>query len=79
MRLIAYRQLTGSYGTVAAGKEFEADDDIALQLIEQGKAVKADPPKIEYMTKVIVPEAPEIGPLESGKKPRPIRVKVDPR
>lgn len=64
MKLIANRQLTGTYGTVVAGQMFEVDDETAMQLIGQGVAHKSDPPRIEYQTKVIVPEAPEVSPRE---------------
>ncbi|HTF69826.1 MAG TPA: hypothetical protein VK638_44825 [Edaphobacter sp.] len=64
MKLIANRQLTGTYGTVTAGQTFEVEDATAVQLITQGVAHKADPPRVEYQTKVIKPEAPEVSPRE---------------
>jgi hypothetical protein len=64
MKLIANCQLTGVYGTVIAGQQFEAEDELALHLIKGQMAHKADPPRIEYQTKVIVPEAPEVSPRE---------------
>src|ERR1700728_5145826 len=63
MRLIAVaQQLTGVYGTVTAGQEFECRDDIAAHLLRSGSARKADPPRVTYETKVVVPEAPEVRP-----------------
>lgn len=60
MRLIANRQLTGDYGFVLEGHAFEADEPKAQDLMRRGLAHAADPPKILYSTKVIVPEAPEV-------------------
>lgn len=67
MRLIANCQLTGDYGTVATGEAFVIADDLALKLISQGCARRADPPRILYETKpykfetpTIKPEAPEV-------------------
>jgi len=61
MRLIAVaHQLTGVYGTVTAGQEFECRDDLARQLVKAGSARKADPPRVTYETKVVVLEAPEV-------------------
>lgn len=62
MLLIAHRQLTGVYGTVAPGDQFNCPDDIAKELIHAGLVHKADPPKILYETKVITP--PEVGPTQ---------------
>ncbi len=42
MKLIANRQLVGSYGTVAAGGVFEADGETAKQLIGRGLARSSD-------------------------------------
>lgn len=60
MKLIANRQLYGEYGTVVAGQEFEARDEIALQLLQSGVVHRADPPRVTYETKVIVPMASEV-------------------
>ena len=60
MRLIANRQLTGDYGTVVAGQEFEASEQIAARLLSMNVAHRATAPRIEYDTKVIVPAAPEV-------------------
>jgi hypothetical protein len=62
MRLIANRQLTGEYGTVIAGQEFECSDQIAHELLAQGMVRKADPPKVVYETKVVRPA--EVGPTQ---------------
>lgn len=61
MRLIANRQLTGDHGFVLEGQVFETDtDEKGRSLINRGLARAADPPKVLYSTKVIVPEAPEV-------------------
>jgi len=63
MKLIANRQLTGVYGTVAAGDQFECSDDIGKQLVANHLAHKAEPPTVVYETKQVVPsEAPEVRP-----------------
>src|ERR1019366_5755395 len=64
MRLIANRQLTGHYGVVTIGQEFEADDDVARQLLRNGVVKKPDPPALVYETKVIAPEVPEAAPRD---------------
>src|SRR4029077_235206 len=64
MNLIANRQLTGEYGTVNPGQEFEARDQIAEDLLRRGLVRRAEPPRIEYETKVIVPEASEVSPRQ---------------
>ena|ERR1700737_4559457 len=62
MRLICTaQQLTGDYGTVTAGQEFDCPDDVAQQLLAVGSVRKPGPPRVRYETKVIVPEAPEVG------------------
>ena len=65
MRVIANRQLTGHYGVVTIGQEFEADDDVARQLLRNGLVKKPDLPAMVYETKVIVPEAPEAAPRDA--------------
>ena len=65
MRVIANRQLTGHYGVVTIGQEFEADDDVARQLLRNGLVKKPDLPAMVYETKVIVPEAPEAAPRDT--------------
>ena len=65
MRVIANRQLTGHYGVVTIGQEFEADDDVARQLLRNGLVKKPDPPAMVYETKVIVPEVPEATPRDA--------------
>ena len=59
IRLIANRQLTGHYGVVTIGQEFEAEDDVARQLLRNGLVKKPDLPSMVYETKVIAPEVPE--------------------
>ena len=62
MRLISNRpQLHGSYGTVVFGQQFEVEEDVARQLLRSGAARLPDPPRVLYETKVVVPEAPEVG------------------
>lgn len=61
MRLISNRQLTGDYGSVAAGEQFECSEDVGAHLLRQGSARRADPPRILYDTKIVVPEAPTVG------------------
>src|SRR3954453_18400485 len=65
MRVIANRQLTGHYGVVTTGQEFDADDDVARQLIRNGLVKRPDPPAMVYETKVIVPEVPEAAPRDA--------------
>lgn len=83
MRLIARCQLHGDYGDVPPGHQFECQDDIAAQLIAQGMARKAEPPKILYETKIIRP--PEVGPavpfrdvFDSNTKPEELAAAGDP-
>lgn len=44
-----------------AGQEFETTDDIAKELLAAGVVRKPDRPRILYDTKVIIPEASEVG------------------
>ena len=60
MFLISNRQLTGVYGTVTPGQEFNCPEDVAKELLRAGVAHKAEPPKVLYETKVVRP--PEVGP-----------------
>lgn len=94
MRLIAVaQQLTGEYGTVTAGQEFECREDIAIELLRSGSARQPDPPRVlyetkpraGYETKVIVPEAPEASPRPPFRnmplpdaQPAPVAPKGDP-
>ena len=48
MKVIALRQLTGDYGRVHAGQQFEAPDDVAAELLRRGLVHRADGPKILY-------------------------------
>jgi hypothetical protein len=77
MKLIAHRQLTGIYGTVVTGQEFECPDDVARELLISGVVHKAEPPKVQYETKVIRPA--EVGPAQPfrdvpvrDEKPAPV-------
>lgn len=61
MRLIANTQLTGDYGTVVEGQEFNVNDENdAKQLISRGMARRASPPRILYQTKPARFETPTI-------------------
>lgn len=72
--LIAYRQLTGDYGTVEAETEFEVEDaDIVKYLLDNGLARRKNP-RIQYQTKVIRPLAPEVAPAEQPQPFRDVRV-----
>src|SRR5665213_3869625 len=64
MRVIANRQLAGNYGVVTTGQEFDADEDVARQLLRAGLVKRPDPPVMVYETKVIVPQAPEAAPRD---------------
>jgi hypothetical protein len=64
MRIVANTQLTGIYGTVVAGEEFDCPDGTALELLRLGRARRVAPPAVRYETKVIVPEAPEVSARE---------------
>ena len=48
MRLIANSQLSGEYGTVTAGQEFECQDAIAFELLRTNMVRKAGPPTVRY-------------------------------
>jgi hypothetical protein len=65
MRVIANRQLAGHYGVVTMGQEFDADDDVARQLLRAGLVRKPDPPVVVYETKVILPAVPEAAPRDA--------------
>jgi hypothetical protein len=63
MKLIANRQLTGEYGTVAPHQIFEVREVIARELIASGLVRIAAEPQIAYETKPMHPfEAPEVRP-----------------
>lgn len=65
MRLVCIaQQLTGDYGTVTAGQEFECREDVAMQLIRGGKARKPGSPRVLYETKPASFEAPEVSPRQ---------------
>lgn len=64
MKVIANRQLIGDYGTKAPDEEFDLRDEVATELLKSGMVRHATPPRVEYETKVIVPEAPEVSPRQ---------------
>lgn len=73
MKLIADRQLTGEYGTVTPGQEFEVRDEIGTDLLRRNLVRTAAPPRVEYDTKVIRPaEAPEVGARETPFRHVPV-------
>ncbi len=43
MKIIAVRQITGSYGNARAGQEIEVSDNLAAKLINRGLARKVMP------------------------------------
>ena len=57
MKVIALRQLHGSYGTKLTGEEFEVTDTIGSKLL----ARRLVTPAPTYQTKVTPPEAPHVG------------------
>ena len=59
MKVIANHQLRGEYGVVQANQVFECRDDTGNELLKAGLVRNALPPKVQYETKVLVPEAPE--------------------
>lgn len=84
MQVIANRQLTGSYGTVAPDAKFECPDDIVQQLLANGMVRNPAPPRVQYETKIIKPTAPEVGPREpfrdspvSDQKPATVATEGD--
>lgn len=60
MKLIANRQLRGVYGLVVPGQTFDCPDDVAAELLKKEVARMALPPRVQYETKVVTPEAPEV-------------------
>ena len=73
MKLIANSQLHISSHdlTVAAGQTFELPDGLAMQLLKAGKVRKADPPRVQYETRVIIPESRTIQPEAPEVSARP--------
>jgi len=63
-KLKALRQIVGDYGNIAAGQEFEVDEETAAHLetlgVVEPRVVYASGPLL-YSTKVVTPEAPEVG------------------
>lgn len=70
MKVIANRQLRGEYGSVAPDEEFECREHTAAELLKSNLVRHARPPRVEYETKVIVPEAPAITPQAPEASPR---------
>lgn len=63
VKLIALSALSGNYGVVQAGQEFEADDDTARELLLRGYVKHAADPQVTYETQAIEPaETPEVSP-----------------
>jgi|SRR5690242_16355701 len=72
MKLIADRQLRGSYGRVVPGQSFDAPEEIGADLVKRQLAHRAEAPRVTYETKVVVPEAPEVSarqPFRHGTVP----------
>jgi hypothetical protein len=65
MQVIANRQLRGEYGSVVPDQQFECREETAQQLLKADLVRHALPPKVEYETKIIKPEAPEVSPRET--------------
>lgn len=64
MKLIAKRFLTGDYGSVVAGQEFECSAEVGKHLINKGVAYSYEVPKVTYESKVVTPEASGVGARE---------------
>lgn len=63
VKLIALSPLSGNYGVVQAGQEFEADDDTARELLQRGYVKHAADPHVTYETQALEPqETPEVSP-----------------
>jgi len=58
-KLISDRPMLGDYGMIPANTPFETTDEIAKELLENGRARRVNP-KITYKTKVVTPVAPEV-------------------
>ena len=69
MKLIANRQLTGTYGTVAPGQAFEAPEDVAIDLMKRDLARRAEPPTVVYETKPAHFETPLVVPEVTARLP----------
>jgi hypothetical protein len=62
-KLIALTQLSGVYGVVPAGHEFEVEDQLARDLLKLGYVKHATDPEVTYETQALAPqEAPELKP-----------------
>lgn len=63
VKLIALSALSGNYGVVQCGQEFEADDDTARELLQRGYVKHAADPQVTYETQALEPsETPEVSP-----------------
>ena len=60
MILIADRQITGDFGRVTPGTEFECDAATAAHLLDRNLAHRPAAPRVVYEVKVIAPEAPAV-------------------
>ncbi len=80
MKLISDRPLTGAYGTVLPGREFEVDDELGDELLktigperpDKGQPIivrRAGSPKILYETKPARFETPTVAPEVSARLP----------
>jgi hypothetical protein len=59
LKLIALTQLSGVYGVVEAGHEFEVADQLGRELLKLGYVKHAADPEVTYETQALVPqEAP---------------------
>lgn len=67
MKVIANKLLYGPYGQVVQDQEFECEDERAQQLLKSGYVRHANPPKVQYETKVVTPEAPEVSAREQDE------------
>jgi hypothetical protein len=54
MKIVATRQLKGSYGLLATGETAEVDDEVGVSLVKRGLALEQD--LVSYQTKVVSPE-----------------------
>lgn len=84
-RLIALTQLSGNYGVVQAGHEFQTDDETARELLRRAYVKHAADPEVTYETQALTPsEAPTVSarrPFRHGvvrnAKPQAVDTKDD--
>jgi len=69
VRLIANRQLCFGNTVYSAGEEFDADDAVAIDLMQREVARRALPPTIIYETKPARFETPLIVPEVTARQP----------